>query len=111
MGLIELFKEFHSQAVEGRFPASSRALYNFFLGEFNNRFWATEQLTYSYRELADLTQMSKSSVERAVHFLAVKGFLEVKSPSDKTNTRKFFKFPAGHSRDRRGTLAGHFAES
>ena len=61
-GLIELFKDFYSQALEDGYPASARALYNFFLGELNARYWATDELSYSERELATLSGLSKSSV-------------------------------------------------
>ena len=76
MGLIELFRDFHTQAVEGRFLASARALYNFFLGELNKRFWTTEQLTYSERELADKAGMAKTTLHDAVKFLCDRGFVK-----------------------------------
>lgn len=94
-GLIELFKSFHSQAVEGKYPASSRALYNFFIGELNRRYWATDELSYSERELADLVGLSKSSVHGAIKFLSDRGY--VKTARNKQKTRTFFKILTAQS--------------
>ena len=88
-GLIELFKDFHSQAVEGEYPAAVRALYNFFLGELNVRFWQTDELSYSVRELATLVGLSKSTVYDAVKFLCDRGY--IKTSRNKVKTKTFFK--------------------
>lgn len=94
-GLIELFKDFHSQAVEGKYPASSRALYYFFIGELNKRYWATDELSYSERELADLVGLSKSTIHDAVKFLCDRKF--IKTSRDKAKTRTFFKILTAQS--------------
>ena len=94
-GLIELFKDFHSQAVEGKYPASSRALYYFFIGELNRRYWATDELSYSERELADLVGLSKSSIHDAIKFLSDRGY--VKTARNKQKTRTFFKILTAQS--------------
>ena len=88
-GLIELFKDFHSQAVEGKYPASSRALYYFFVGELNKRYWATDELSYSERELADLVGLSKSTIHNAVKFLCDRNL--IKTSHNKAKTKTFFK--------------------
>lgn len=88
-GLIELFKDFHSQAVEGKYPASVRALYNFLLGELNARFWATDELSYSERELASLVGVSKSAIHETVRYLCDRGW--IKTSRNKSRTRTFFK--------------------
>ena len=94
-GLIDLFKDFHFQAVEERYPASSRALYNFFIGELNRRYWATDELSYSERELAELVGLSKSAVHITVKFLSDRGW--IKTSRDKVKTRTFFKIVAAQS--------------
>ncbi len=88
-GLIELFKDFHCQAVEGKYPASSRALYYFFVGELNAHYWATDELSYSERELADLVGLSKSTIHRAIKFLCDRNF--IKTAHGKNKAQTYFK--------------------
>ena len=86
MGLIELFKEFHSQAVEKEYPATVRALYHFFVGELNVKYWQTDELSYSERELGRLTGMSKTAVHQALQYLSDRGLVKVWRKKDKTKT-------------------------
>ena len=86
MGLIELFKEFHSQAVEKEYPATVRAMYHFFVGELNSRYWQTDELSYSERELGRLTGMSKTAVHQALQYLSDRGLIKVWRKKDKTKT-------------------------
>ena len=86
MGLIELFKEFHSQAVEKEYPATVRAMYYFFVGELNATYWKTDELSYSERELSRLTGMSKTAVHQALQYLSDRGLIKVWRKKDKTKS-------------------------
>ena len=88
-GLIDLFKEFHTRAVADRYPASSRAIYQFFLGELNAHFWATNELSYSERELAELVGLSNAQTHRAIQFLCDNGWIKTFRKTVKSRT--FFK--------------------
>ena len=61
MGLIELFKGFHSRAVEQEFPPSARVLYLTLLGEFNAAYWKDE-LAFTESELSGLTGLRKTTL-------------------------------------------------
>ena len=75
MGLIELFKGFHSRAVEQEFPPSARVLYLTLLGEFNAAYWKDE-LAFTESELSGLTGLRKTTVHEAKEFLASRHFIK-----------------------------------
>lgn len=85
---ISLFKEFHSQAVEGEYPASARALYTFFLGEINARYDQTYTLTYSERELSKLTGLAKTTLHDTVKYLSDRGW--IKTHTSKNKQTKYY---------------------
>ena len=103
-GLIELFKEFHSLAVEGKYPASARALYNFFLGELNARYWATDELSYSERELADLAGLSKTTLHENIKFLSDRGHIKTYRVK---NRKTVFKILGDHKPTTRRPQGDH----
>ncbi len=75
MGLIDLFKEFHSQATVKAYPASARVLYDTLLYEFNAAYWQ-EELVFSERELSRLTGLANATLHRAVKYLADRGHIK-----------------------------------
>lgn len=98
MGMIDLFKEFHSQTVEKEYPASARLLGYWFIGEFNEAFWQ-EELRYSERELSRLTGLSPATVHRAIKYLCDRGHLKTWKKKNKTIFKLLSdKVPAKQSR-------------
>lgn len=78
MSLIDLFKEFHSQAVVYAYPMSARALYFTLLGDFNAAYFPEERV-YSERELSRLTGLTPTTVHRTLKFLADRGHIKTKA--------------------------------
>lgn len=77
MGFIDLFKDFHREAIRQEFPTSARVLYDILLYEFNGRYW-TEEIGFSERDLSVLTGLSAATVHRAVKFLSDRNFIKTR---------------------------------
>lgn len=83
MNLIDLFKRFHTDAIQQEFPPSARVLYYTLLGEFNRAYWAGE-LVLSERELIKLTSLPKTTINEAKRFLASRGIIKITKFKGKT---------------------------
>ena len=75
MGFIDLFKDFHREAIRQEFPTSARVLYDTLLYEFNGRYW-TEEIGFSVRDLSLSTGLPVSSTHRAIKFLSERGYIK-----------------------------------
>ena len=75
MSLIDLFKEFHREAIQQEFSPSSRVLFDTLLYEFNKAFWIDE-LAFSERDLIQMTGLKKTTLHEAKHFLTSKHFIK-----------------------------------
>lgn len=84
MSLIDLFKEFHRDAIQQEFPPSARVLYDTLLYKFNEAFWI-DKLVLSERDLTQLTGLSPASVHRAKHFLASRQIIKCTPFKNKTS--------------------------
>ena len=82
--LIDLFKEFHRNAIQQEYPPSSRVLYMTLLGEFNSARWP-DSLVFSTRDLTQLTGLPTTSVHRAKQFLTSKGIIKCRPFKNKTS--------------------------
>lgn len=83
MSLINLFKEFHRDAIQQEFPPSTRVLFDTLLYKFNEAFW-TDKLVLSERELISLTGLPKTTVSDAKHFLAARHIIKITKFKNKT---------------------------
>ena len=83
MSMIDLFKEFHSQAEEREYLPAARLLGYWFIGAFNEAFWQ-EELRFSETELSRLTGIPNASIHRAVKYLCDRGFLKTWKKNNKT---------------------------
>lgn len=76
--LAEYFQAFHKYAVENDLSASSRALYYTILGEFNARFWRSDKLSISVRDMQVLGGFQSSSVvDRAKTVLGTENIVKI----------------------------------
>ena len=76
--LAEYFQAFHKYAVENDLSASSRALYYTILGEFNARFWRSDKLSISVRDMQVLGGfLSSSVVDRAKTVLGTENIVKI----------------------------------
>ena len=103
MTLIDLFKEFHRNAIQQEFPASARVLYYTLLGEFNSARWI-DSLVLSTRDLTQLTGLPTTSVHRAKQFLTSKGLIKCAPFKNKTQF-SLCGTVAEQSRNSNGTVA------
>ena len=76
MSLINLFKEFHSEAIQQEFPPSARVLFDTLLYKFNEAFWQGE-LVLSERDLVQLTSLPKTTVNEAKRYLASRHIINI----------------------------------
>lgn len=83
MSLINLFKEFHRDAIQQEFPPSTRVLFDTLLYKFNEAFW-TDKLVLSERELISLTGLPKTTVNDAKRFLAARHIIKITPFKNKT---------------------------
>lgn len=83
MSLINLFKEFHRDAIQQEFPPSTRVLFDTLLYKFNEAFW-TDKLVLSERELISLTGLPKTTVNDAKRFLAARRIIKITPFKNKT---------------------------
>ena len=76
--LAEYVQAFHKYAVENDLSASSRALYYTILGEFNARFWQSDKLSISVRDMQVLGGFQSSSVvDRAKTVLGTENIVKI----------------------------------
>ena len=83
MSLIDLFKDFHHDAIQQEFPPSARVLFDTLLYKFNEAFW-TDELVLSERDLTQLTSLPKTTLNEAKHFLASRHIIKVTQFKNKT---------------------------
>lgn len=84
MSLIDLFRGFHSEAIQQEFPSSTRVLYYTLLGEFNSARWI-DKLAFSERDLMQLTGLKKSTLHDAKHFLTSRHIIKCAPFKNKTS--------------------------
>lgn len=77
MGMIDLFKGFHSEAIQQEFPPGARVLFDTLVYKFNEAYWADE-LVLSERDLVHLTGLKKTTLHEAKHFLTSRHLVERK---------------------------------
>ena len=83
MGLIDLFKEFHHDAIQQEFPASARVLFDTLTYKFNAAFWI-DSLVFSERDLTKMTGLKKTTLHDAKHYLTSRHLIECKPFKGKT---------------------------
>lgn len=83
MNLIDLFREFHRDAIQQEFPTGARVLFDTLLFKFNEAFWV-DSLAFSERDLIQLTGLKKTTLHEAKHFLTARHIIKCTKAKGKT---------------------------
>ncbi len=84
MSLIDLWKGFHSDAIQQEYPPSPRVLFDTLIFKLNERFWGDE-LVLSERDLIQMTGLKKTTLHDAKQFLASRHIIKCTPFKNKTS--------------------------
>jgi len=84
MSLIDLWKGFHSDAIQLEYSPSARVLFDTLIFKLNERYWQ-DNLVLSERDLIQLTGLKKTTLHDAKHFLASRHIIKCTQFKNKTS--------------------------
>lgn len=76
MGTIDLFREFHNDAIQREFTPSARVLFDVLLFQFDAINWTVDSLAFSERDLVQMTGLKKTALHDAKHFLSSRHIIQ-----------------------------------